>query len=509
MATNKLVRLLTALLLTAGSMHPAQAQLMSWQFGDTASLGSEASYAATYRNPAVIALPLTRGAGLNASGFVRGFSATSFTLNGTKDSAIAYGDYYQMGLTVGAGANVSLYNIDARLRRSSVAAANAYRWMYSLNGTTFTPIDTADVPFTTATADGDNQVQVLLAGIPALQRLAPGTAVTLRLYLWGATTATSTIAIGRQVTGSAAPSLAVGGRVTPVDARALLGFQFGNPASNGDELSYGSTTNDSGVAPSVLTRGPGADSAASTLPRGFVASNFSLNGTKINALTNGDYFQFVVAPVTGDTVSLSTLDCRLRKSGAGPNTYRWMYSTDSINFIELGASDVSFVSTSDGVDQPQIDLSAIGALQNLTAGKTVTFRLFAWGATTATGTFAIGRYIAGSGLNSLEIQGKSTKTIVPPPPPPPATTSVKGASKEGAIIVYPNPAMNSCVVSLPQTADEAFVTLMDLQGRIIRQIQVAAGTSSTVVSLEGLASGSYLLKYRSGSAQSATLLQKQ
>lgn len=387
-----------------------KAQLMSWQFGSPASNGDEASYAATYVNPHITAGSLIRGSGLAASGFARGFSSADFTLNGTKTDAVNNNDYYQVSLTVQSGYTAFLYNIDVHMRRSSTAGAGSMRWKYSLNGTTFTEIGSSDITFNgTNTTDGDDQVQVMLSSISALQNLAAGTTVTLRLYLWGATTTTSTVAIGRQASGSNAPSLAVGGLVKSTSTTSLLGWQFGSPASNGDESTYASTNNATGIAVSSLTRGAGIPAnGATVLARGFVAADFTLNGTKANAVSNGDYYQFVVRPISGYTVSLSSIDVRIRKSAAGANAYRWKYSLDGTNFTEIGSSDVSFVSTYDGVDQPQVDLSSIAILQDVPYGKTITFRLYAWGATTTTGTFAIGRYVSGATVNSLELQGKLT-----------------------------------------------------------------------------------------------------
>lgn len=386
----------------------ANAQLMSWQFGTPATNGDEVSVVPTYANPHVSATPLVRGAGLLVSGFIRGFSGIDFTLNGTKADAIANGDYYQVGFTVEADYTASVYNIDAHLRRSSAAAANAYRWMYSLDGINFVEIGTADAAFTTTTADGDDQTSIIVSNVAALQNLPANTQVTLRLYLWGATTITSAISFGRFAADNTTPSLSIGGRVRPVAATSLLGWQFGSPAAAGNEVTYTSTSNATNIVASTLSRGAGIPAVTATaLARGFTAANFlPLNSTKADAVANGNYYQFTVAAATGFRTSLSTMDARIRRSAAGANAYRWMYSLNGTTFTEIGTADISFMSAYDGVDQPQIDLSAIAALQNVPATTTVTFRLYAWGATTATGTFAIGRYISGVTNNSLEVQGK-------------------------------------------------------------------------------------------------------
>lgn len=187
----------------------------------------------------------------------------------------------------------------------------------------------------------------------------------------------------------------------------IVAWQFGVPASTGDEVSYTATTNDANLSTSTLTRGAGI--SATALARGFSANNFPNGGTKADAITNNRYFQFTVSAVSGYQTSLSTLDCRLRRTTAGPNAYIWRYSTDGSTFTDIG-SDISFTSTADGVNQTQIDLSGIGALQNVASGTTITLRLYAWGATATTGTFAIGRYGASITTNSLAIGGTVTPT---------------------------------------------------------------------------------------------------
>ena len=182
----------------------------------------------------------------------------------------------------------------------------------------------------------------------------------------------------------------------------IVAWQFGSPASAGDELSYTATSNHPNLETTTLTRGSGIN--ASALARSFSANNFIVGGTRANAITNNQFFAFSIKATTGFSVSFSTLNIRLRRSATGPNVYAWRYSLDGNSFTDIG-SDISFASTADGVDQAQINLSAISALQNVTGSTTITFRLYAWGASAVAGSFAIGRYGAGITTNSLAIGG--------------------------------------------------------------------------------------------------------
>lgn len=193
----------------------------------------------------------------------------------------------------------------------------------------------------------------------------------------------------------------------------LIAWQFGTPASVGNEVTYPSVATAVGMQSSALTRGGGV-SIPTTLARGFGGTGFANGGTKTQAETSNAYYTFTVAARSGYSMSLSTLDAILRRSSAtSPNTYCWKYSTDGVNFTQIG-SDVGMTNTdAEGIAQTQIDLSGISALQNVAAGKVVTFRLYAWGAGSTSSTFGIGKTPSSSTAPSLAIGG----TVVSENPP--------------------------------------------------------------------------------------------
>jgi len=84
-----------------------------------------------------------------------------------------------------------------------------------------------------------------------------------------------------------------------------------------------------------------------------------------------------------------------------------MYSVDGISFKEAGDKDMMLLDNTDaGVSQPTVDLSGIAELQNVNASKSITFRLYAWGATSVTGGLAFGRY---DGSDCLSLIGNLQK----------------------------------------------------------------------------------------------------
>jgi hypothetical protein len=150
-----------------------------------------------------------------------------------------------------------------------------------------------------------------------------------------------------------------------------------------------------------ITRGPGA--AASAGANSFRTVGFQNNGI---ATTNTDYFQITLTAVAGYTVSLSTIDARM----AGTATYaaapgvsqQFAYSLDGTTFTLIGAPSVTIGTPA---TLTQIDVTGIGALQNVAAGTTITLRYYASGQTTTGGW---GFNSPAAGQNGLAIGGSVT-----------------------------------------------------------------------------------------------------
>jgi len=172
----------------------------------------------------------------------------------------------------------------------------------------------------------------------------------------------------------------------------VLAWEFNGAAGN--EASSNSNTTDPALNPAVLTRGSGLNVAS--LGNAFSSTNFT--GTTIDAATTDGKFLLVNFTVpAGSTASLSQLSANFRRSGTGPNTFQWQYSTDGTNYTNVG-NQISYTGTeSNGVAIAPINLAPEAPLQNIMGGTTVTFRLVAWNASAPGGTFALGR-LAGNDL---------------------------------------------------------------------------------------------------------------
>ncbi|MBP9848352.1 MAG: putative Ig domain-containing protein [Flavobacterium sp.] len=218
----------------------------------------------------------------------------------------------------------------------------------------------------------------------------------------------------------------------------LVAWQFGSPAATGTETTYNATTNDNRLTTAVLSRGSGI--STTSLGRAFAATSWLAtagSNTKSDAIASNEYFEFSFAPKAGQAVTLKTLDATLRRSGGtAPNAYIWRYSLNGTTFNDIG-SDVNFSSTADGQIQTQIDLASIAELQNVPAGTTVKFRIYAWGGTSSTATFSIGRYASGATTNSLVVSG-----YVDQLPAPVISSSLNASGTVGQAFNYATTASN-------------------------------------------------------------------
>lgn len=194
----------------------SQSTIVAWQ----AAASIEGSHPSTTNNSNLETAVLSRGPALGYNNSST-FTYTSLWPAGqNKEQAKSTGAYYQVVIQAKPGYFVSLSTLDARVRRNTAAAVSTYRWAYSLNGTDFFDIGTADVLMTRTAADdtnGDVQATIDLSGVPDLQYVPSTTIVTLRMYAWGATSATANFGIGKSTfSGSSVNTLTFGGSVTNV-----------------------------------------------------------------------------------------------------------------------------------------------------------------------------------------------------------------------------------------------------------------------------------------------------
>jgi len=373
-------------------------------------LGSEVTATSTTNAPDMETASLTRGAGISATALANAFAANSFIVGGNKASAIAGNEFFQVTLQSKNCVPFSLKALNFHLRRSSTGP-NAYQWQYSFDGFATSGTDVgAEGSYTGTGTNGAAMPEIDLSSVAALQNIQSGVPVTFRIYFWGASGGTGSMALGR-LSGN---DLSFTAQFGPDN---LLEYELnGQP---GDQVSQTPSIIESCIKSADMTRGPGLNSAA--LTNAFSANGFTVGGTKSDAISNDDYLQILIDAKDGSRLNLYELNYIVRRSPQGPNTFQWQYSLDG--FLTSGTdigSEVTYSGTDNlGLVQTPIALNDV----NLQNKKTITLRLYAWGASSGAGTFAIGRQagpdlqISGTISPNYIIHYSASRPITPGSPP--------------------------------------------------------------------------------------------
>jgi hypothetical protein len=155
-----------------------------------------------------------------------------------------------------------------------------------------------------------------------------------------------------------------------------------------------------------ITRG--ATAGASAGVNSFRTTGFQNNGI---ATSNTDYFQVTLTAQPGFELSLSSIDGFLNGTAgfavAPGVSNQFAYSLDGTNFTLIGSPSIT---TGQPVALPTIDITGVSALQNVSAGTTVTLRYYASGQTTTGGW---GFFSSAAGVNGLAIGGSIVVSSTP------------------------------------------------------------------------------------------------
>jgi uncharacterized repeat protein (TIGR02543 family) len=206
---------------------------------------------------------------------------------------------------------------------------------------------------------------------------------------------TNIIAVqGGNINFSAAPAVM---RTLVVTAVPIAAWNFTGPGNyTSHAASIFSTDLVSTSNANEITRGAAA--AYNVAANSFRTSGFKDDGI---STSNTDYFQVTLTPVSGKSISLSTIDANFAGTSSflvSPGvTSQFAYSLNGTDFTLIG-SPVQSTSTA----MAQVDLSTVAPLQNVAAGTTITLRYYASGQTTTGGW---GFYSSAAGVNGLSIGG--------------------------------------------------------------------------------------------------------
>lgn len=404
MMKKSVQKIATLMVLLVGLIYSsAYSQIAAWQANGVTDTQTTLDVALADHNLTVT--PISFGNGVKRSALPNAFTVVPITVKTTNDdagelAAIAANHYFEFSITAKSNYKMSLEDVTFKVRVS-----NTNRWFllrYSIDGgTTFQSV-APRAAYTGDSGGGDGKVQpvISLAGISNLQNVAAGTTITFRLYHGGANNTSSTTGLGRSLSATEY-ALAVTGNVEPVVApNSILAWQFASPKSAGNEAAYSANIVTTGIEPATLVRGPGLRTTSNmgdnvVYPGAFVANavtaSTATSATDINdAIANNLYFAFEVKPSANYKVSLSALRTKVRASGGGAKTWLWRYSTNNTDFYDIGTPYYNPGTATGGVYMPELDLTAIAELQNITPATTIYFRLYLQGSNNITGSSGIG-----------------------------------------------------------------------------------------------------------------------
>ena len=389
-------------------------QLLAWDLSDIATSVQYADYQSTTFSGLFPSL-LKRGAGLVYGGLAKGFSSskatTPSTLTADITEAISRNEYFEIDIKPALGKKVSIAEISAVVRKSA-GGSFKMQWAYVKDGGT--PVLLGEFIILAAVTTGQVMEPLMVSDINGLQNLTAASKVALRLYMFAETSRGGTFAFGPSTTELANVISLRGDLETIADEKVILAWSAGG--LSGETPTVNSTSNASSVSTSFLTRGNGLE--ASSLTNGFSSRtrndlDFSTVTDYATAVANNSYIEFSMNIKPDHRVSLDKIYAKLRRSGAGARNYVWAYSIDNSAFVDINTAPVSFTnSATSGVYQNEIDLSLVAGLQNLQGAKEIRFRIYAWGFTSAAGSFAFGLSenasedvltLSGTAINTLPV----------------------------------------------------------------------------------------------------------
>lgn len=233
-------------------------------------------------------------------------------------------------------------------------------------------------------------------------------------------------------------------------------------------------------ASSGLIRGSGLGMVGVTSSGYWGATDWSPT-TAQDGIAANKFLTFSLKSSNGKNINYSSIDqFKIRIAANGPLKYQIDYQIDKGLF-----SAVSTISGSSAVaanySLGPIELSTISELQNISAAKTVTFRITPFG---GSGTFYFGAGASDTDPD-LSITGSFVETPV-----------VLGLNepKESIFNVYPTLATQNRIQAIFTSVTEgAQIMIATMNGQIKDIIYLKKGTNSQTINTEMLSPGSYLI----------------
>ncbi|MFK7833692.1 MAG: T9SS type A sorting domain-containing protein [Winogradskyella sp.] len=252
------------------------------------------------------------------------------------------------------------------------------------------------------------------------------------------------------------------------------------------------TDNVANISSAGLTRGSGV--AQSTVSGNFTSNGWTVAGNQATAETNNDYIEWSTTASTTFEITLTDLDIRLRRNTNGPTDWQIFYSLD--NFATAGVA-LTGSQTFTAADTNEIfNLSAAGPGVLSGASGTITFRLYAWGATTSGGflrviqsnTWSISAAVPSPGIRLLgSVATTSTNSIesditaLTVPSVPDANIDYTAFNATSGLSVFPS--ANSKAIGAFTIRDGGAGSDTDTDNTILNSIEFTIANSENIAAI--------------------------
>jgi hypothetical protein len=355
---------LIALLSITTQLTWGQVSLASWTFTNVSPDWGPSPAPPTTTSSGVTVVGLTRGSGvttLNAgagtawggNGFFDGVAAASQTPEG----AVTLGNYFTFTMTATGGNTMSLSEIGAYNIRKSSTGPGAFKWQYSLDGTSFTDIGGTITTGSNGAVAGNPQSAIALNSITDLQNIPSGTTVTFRIVAWNCGNQGGNFYFN---SGSTNPSLTITGTLgsTPLPLT-LISFK-GQSENNVNVLNW-STANEENVSAFELERGTNGysfDKIATLSAKGNLAEGN--NNYKYKDATAGTTAYYRLKMLDRDGKANYSDIVVLRKDAAQGNINVYPNPAESTLYLD-GVSNNSSYRVTDAMGRAVISSTVVSA----------------------------------------------------------------------------------------------------------------------------------------------------
>jgi hypothetical protein len=192
------------------------------------------------------------------------------------------------------------------------------------------------------------------------------------LYVTSGTTVSNAITIGTAASsGWSTKSIAAGWDFSPTTTATSTGALAAT--TSGNTLTVGSLTKGAGLNASGVATYFGSFTNWSTSASG-------ANTTLSYAETNDKYIGFSITTTTNNLNLTDIIAYKNRHSSTGVTQLAWEYAIGNGSFTQIGTYAAGATTSATGNSMSSVDLTGISALQNISAGTTVNFRLYGYGA---------------------------------------------------------------------------------------------------------------------------------